>query len=215
MRRSASQLWCTRVMKARAVVWSSAAISVMSAPPMKARSPAPRSTTARRSGRCASASASATRPAMRPLCSVFSLAALSIVRVATPRGSILAETRMLPPIIGRSAVIAGLHCPVRLAGTQPVAISHAAPQQETFPMPLTPPAPREELHTRAITLRGYRRQDGLFDIEARLVDTKPFAMPNQDRGHIRAGEPLHEMWMRLTIDETMQIVACEAATDHG
>jgi len=82
-------------------------------------------------------------------------------------------------------------------------------------MPLTPPAPREELHTRAITLRGYRRQDGLFDIEARLVDTKPFAMPNQDRGHIRAGEPLHEMWMRLTIDETMQIVACEAATDHG
>ncbi len=82
-------------------------------------------------------------------------------------------------------------------------------------MPLSPPVLREELHTRAIALRGYRREDGLFDIEARLTDTKPFALPSQDRGHIAAGEPLHEMWMRLTIDETMRIVGCEAATDHG
>jgi len=82
-------------------------------------------------------------------------------------------------------------------------------------VPLSPSVPREEIHTRAITLRGYRRLDGLFDIEAHLVDTKPFTLPSQDRGHIPAGEPLHEMWMRLTIDEAMQIVACEAATDHS
>jgi hypothetical protein len=45
-------------------------------------------------------------------------------------------------------------------------------------MPLSPPVSREELHTRAITLHGYRRDDGLFDIEAHLIDTKPFALPS-------------------------------------
>lgn len=82
-------------------------------------------------------------------------------------------------------------------------------------MPLSPSVPREQLHTRAISLRGYRRNDGLFDIEAHLIDTKPFALPSRDRGQIAPGEPLHEMRMRVTVDEAMQIVACEAATDHG
>ncbi|HSU04069.1 MAG TPA: DUF2889 domain-containing protein [Acetobacteraceae bacterium] len=82
-------------------------------------------------------------------------------------------------------------------------------------MPLSPPAERELLHTRAITLHGYRRTDGLYDIEARLTDTKTQAVPSQDRGMIAAGEPLHGMWMRMTVDEQMRIVQCEAATDHG
>lgn len=82
-------------------------------------------------------------------------------------------------------------------------------------MPLSQPEPRSELHTRRITLQGYQRADGLFDIEAQLVDTKANAFENEDRGRIEAGEPLHGMWMRLTVDERMTIVACEAATDHA
>ena len=39
-------------------------------------------------------------------------------------------------------------------------------------MPLLPPVPRDELHLRRIELRGYRRADGLYDVEARMVDTK-------------------------------------------
>jgi len=39
-------------------------------------------------------------------------------------------------------------------------------------MPLPPSAPRDELHVRRIELRGYRRHDGRYDIEARMVDTK-------------------------------------------
>ena len=39
-------------------------------------------------------------------------------------------------------------------------------------MPLSPPAPREPIHTRAIDLRGYRREDGLWDIEGHLTDVK-------------------------------------------
>lgn len=82
-------------------------------------------------------------------------------------------------------------------------------------MPLSPPAERHLLHTRAITIKGYQRSDGLYDIEAQLIDSKSKAIPNQDRGAIAAGEPLHGMWMRMTVDEAMRIHACEAATDHS
>ncbi len=83
------------------------------------------------------------------------------------------------------------------------------------PMPLSPPAPREKLHTRAIVIEGYRREDGLFDIEARLTDTKTYTFSNDDRGDIRPGEPLHGMLMRLTVDEDMLVHACEANTEYG
>jgi hypothetical protein len=80
-------------------------------------------------------------------------------------------------------------------------------------MPLTPPVAREPLHTRVIEINGYRRADGLFDIEGRLRDTKPYGFPNQDRGYVAANEPIHDLWMRMTVSETMEIVACEAASD--
>jgi hypothetical protein len=82
-------------------------------------------------------------------------------------------------------------------------------------MPLSPAADRELLHTRGIVIRGYRRTDGRFDIEAQLSDTKAYGFGNQDRGFIEAGEPVHFMWLRLTVDEHMTIVASEAATEHG
>ncbi len=82
-------------------------------------------------------------------------------------------------------------------------------------MALSKPTERELMHEREIIIRGYRRSDGLFDIEAHLIDTKSYSFPAEDRGRIAAGEPLHEMWVRLTVDEDLLIVACEAATDHG
>jgi hypothetical protein len=80
-------------------------------------------------------------------------------------------------------------------------------------MPLSPPADREVQHTRSIEINGYRRMDGLFDIEAHLTDVKSFGQTNYDRGFIDAGEPIHDMWLRLTIDDTMEIVAAEAVSD--
>lgn len=82
-------------------------------------------------------------------------------------------------------------------------------------MPLSDPAPRELLHLRDIELRGFRREDGLFDIEARLTDTKTYAFSNQDRGEITPGTPLHGMLARMTVDENMLIHGFEAATDFG
>jgi Protein of unknown function (DUF2889) len=80
-------------------------------------------------------------------------------------------------------------------------------------MPLTPPQSREAIHTRAIEINGYRRSDGLYDLEAHLTDTKTFGQTNYDRGHIAAGEPIHDMWLRLTVDDTMQIVDVDAVSD--
>ena len=81
-------------------------------------------------------------------------------------------------------------------------------------MPLSPPPGRELLHSRDIVLRGYRRADGLYDIEAQLTDTKSYGSANRDRGYIDAGEPIRRMWLRLTVDEERRVVASEAASDH-
>jgi hypothetical protein len=82
-------------------------------------------------------------------------------------------------------------------------------------MPLSPPAAaRDLLHSRDIALRGYERADGLFDIEAQLTDTKSYGFDSHDRGRIGPNEPLHGMWLRLTVDEDLVIHACEAASDH-
>ena len=82
-------------------------------------------------------------------------------------------------------------------------------------MPLSPPVPREKLHTRTIVIEGYQREDGLFDIEASLADTKTYAFANEDRAEVRPGEKLHGMLMRLTVDEDLVVHACEADTEFG
>ena len=81
-------------------------------------------------------------------------------------------------------------------------------------MPLSPPVARELSHTRAITIQGYRRIDGSYDVEASLTDTKTYGFPNDERGFISPGEPLHGMFMRMTVTEDMVITACEASSDH-
>jgi hypothetical protein len=81
-------------------------------------------------------------------------------------------------------------------------------------MPLSPPAEREIAHTRRIEINGYRRRDGLYDLEAHLTDTKPYGQTNYDRGFIAANEPIHDMWLRLTLDEAMLIRKAEAVSDR-
>ena len=83
-------------------------------------------------------------------------------------------------------------------------------------MPLSAPAPRKLMHTRKVTCKGYLREDDLWDIEGNIVDTKPYRFENIDRGgHIEAEEPLHGMWVRLTINDQMLIKDVEAVTDFS
>jgi hypothetical protein len=82
-------------------------------------------------------------------------------------------------------------------------------------MPLSQPTSRKHLHTRTVTCHGYQRDDGLWDIEGHLVDIKHYDFDNEHRGVVRAGEPVHEMWLRLSIDDDLQIQKAEAVTDYG
>lgn len=82
-------------------------------------------------------------------------------------------------------------------------------------MPLSTPRPRERVHTRRVTCEGFRREDGLIDIEGRITDVKSYEVPNKFRGPIAPGEPIHDMWIRLAIDDEMTIREVEAVTDSG
>jgi hypothetical protein len=77
---------------------------------------------------------------------------------------------------------------------------------------LEPTTAREELHRRSIEIRGYKRADGLYDIEGHLVDTKPVDF-KLAAGVRRAGEPIHGMWLRITVDKALTIVDAAAAMD--
>ncbi len=82
-------------------------------------------------------------------------------------------------------------------------------------MPLSKASPRKHIHTREIVCRGYHRDDGLWDIEGRLTDTKTYSFGNRDRDGIAAGEPVHDMLIRVTLDDDMMVHAAEASTESG
>jgi hypothetical protein len=82
-------------------------------------------------------------------------------------------------------------------------------------MPLSDPKnERRRLHVRRVVYEGFERPDGLFDIEAFLVDTK-----DQDltllSGRRPAGEAIHDMAVRVTIDRDFTVRAIEAHTDRS
>lgn len=80
-------------------------------------------------------------------------------------------------------------------------------------MPLSPPVAREPIHRRRYDFQAFRRADGLWDIDARLTDTKSYGFDNAYRGRIEPGEALHGMAIRLTIDEDFLVHAIEAVSD--
>ena len=81
-------------------------------------------------------------------------------------------------------------------------------------MPLPESPARTELHIRRIEMRGYRRDDGLFEIDGRVVDTKTYPVHgNGSRNDTPAGAPIHDMWVRLVVDEDLLVKDLLAVTD--
>jgi len=83
------------------------------------------------------------------------------------------------------------------------------------PLPESPP--RTEIHLRRIEMRGYRRDDGLYEIDGRVTDTKSHPLLLEERGEIPPGEPVHDMWVRLVVDEDLlvhDVVAVSDATPY-
>jgi len=80
-------------------------------------------------------------------------------------------------------------------------------------MPLSEPVARKNIHRRNIDCRGFLREDGLWDIETHLIDTKSDITLALERGEIKAGEALHDISLRVTIDSELIIKDIEASTD--
>ena len=80
-------------------------------------------------------------------------------------------------------------------------------------MPLSSPVARERLHLRRVSYEGFRRDDGLFDIEAHITDHKDrdykLAMGTRSKDI-----PVHNMWARVTIDRRFEVIDIEAVTDE-
>jgi Protein of unknown function (DUF2889) len=80
-------------------------------------------------------------------------------------------------------------------------------------MPLSAnPVSRIRKHSRSVRFECYARADGLWDIEAHLTDIKPEDFPLAP-GVRPAGSPVHDMWVRLTLDQRMNVVGAEACSD--
>ncbi|MEP6601934.1 MAG: DUF2889 domain-containing protein, partial [Nitrospirota bacterium] len=70
---------------------------------------------------------------------------------------------------------------------------------------------REELHHREVDLRFFRRSDGLFEVEGRLIDTKshPFRRLLTEID-APPGQHLHDITVRLVLDSELQVHAANA-----
>lgn len=80
-------------------------------------------------------------------------------------------------------------------------------------MPLPQPARRRHLHTRRVECFGYLRDDGLFDIEGHIVDTKTYNCDDFGGAVTPAGQAIHDMWIRVTLDKAYVIHDVEAVMD--
>jgi Protein of unknown function (DUF2889) len=64
---------------------------------------------------------------------------------------------------------------------------------------------KEWVHTRQIICRGYRRKDGLWQIEASVGDEKGQSVPFRSRPEVVAGELIHHLSLCLVIDDDYRI----------
>jgi len=81
-------------------------------------------------------------------------------------------------------------------------------------LPLPASETRELVHTRSLDIRIFRRDDGLWDVDGHLIDVKPFVYSMLDATR-EADQPIHDMWLRLTIDRDLQVRAAVAHMDQG
>jgi hypothetical protein len=62
-------------------------------------------------------------------------------------------------------------------------------------------------------MRGFRRSDGLFEVEGRVVDRKPHDFEPILGQPVPGGAPVHDMGVRLVFDDHMVIQDVQTFTD--
>lgn len=79
-------------------------------------------------------------------------------------------------------------------------------------MALPTAAPERQLkHRRRIDVQVHSRGNGLWEVDAEIVDVKTRDVPLAG-GTRRAGEPIHDMLLRIVVDEAFNIVAAGSET---
>lgn len=73
---------------------------------------------------------------------------------------------------------------------------------------------RTEIHTREFSCKAYQCDDGLIELEGKLIDSKPESLDFPDH-RVEAGEPIHEMVICMRVDQDCVIRAVEAETLAG
>lgn len=68
---------------------------------------------------------------------------------------------------------------------------------------------RQRLHTRSVEYNGYRREDGLWDVEAELRDYRHYDTQTV-RGLLPAHTSVHHMTITLTVDDELTVQAVNA-----
>ena len=81
-----------------------------------------------------------------------------------------------------------------------------------MPLP-TPDYPRTPLHHRTIRAQSFEREDGLWDIDAELIDTKAYDFTRRSGEVHEAGRAVHHMHVRITFDEAFEIVTAQVVYD--
>ena len=73
----------------------------------------------------------------------------------------------------------------------------------------------EKIPKRNVQCEGFKREDGLWDIEGHLKDTKTYTFKSDSRGQVKAGTAIHEMSIRLTLNDNLKIIdVCVAMDSH-
>ena len=79
-------------------------------------------------------------------------------------------------------------------------------------LPSAAPA-RQLVHRRTIDIAVYLRDDALWEVDARLTDVKTRDTPLAT-GVRPAGEPIHDLLLRLVVDERFNVVEAGAHSDR-
>ena len=75
-----------------------------------------------------------------------------------------------------------------------------------------PKLPRALRHVRNIEAQAFEREDGLWDIDTRITDTKT-RVSHLASGDRLPGDPIHDLWLRITINTSLTIVDVDAVSD--
>jgi hypothetical protein len=69
------------------------------------------------------------------------------------------------------------------------------------------------MHNRSYQVHSFEREDGNWDIEAELIDSKAYDFTKRSGEVRQAGTAFHHMHMRITIDKTFTILDAVVAYD--